>query len=299
MLSQRKPCKHMMGDGTLFPPVYTAIINSTFEAIEHSHSFIEILYFESGQGKHVINGREYPIQAGDIYLINANVKHSYSVTKAEKDVCVKNCIFYADKFNIPATEFIEQYYYRLFKKNIPFEHADFVYLNGDYQKDILHLLQLIENELKLGQSLQLDVIDNALNCILIRIFRSYASPNHEHYMSNENIVAMEESIEYIKKNFAASLSLSEVAANVNLSENYFNLLFKKYTSLTMKKYQQKIRCQEACILLENTNMTMEAICEAVGYIDIKQFFYIFKRVVGVPPGVYRKETASKSTSKDP
>ena len=98
MLSKRKPCKHMMGDGTLFPPVYTAIINSTFEAIEHSHSFIEILYFESGQGTHVINGREYPIQAGDIYLINANVKHSYSVTKIEKDVCVKNCIFYAKKW---------------------------------------------------------------------------------------------------------------------------------------------------------------------------------------------------------
>ena len=98
----------MTGTEEIKPPTYTFIVNSKFESSEHAHAFIEILYFQSGQGTHVINGKEYPIYPGDIYLINADVVHSYSLTRSEKDVCVKNCIFYADKFNVPANDFIKK-----------------------------------------------------------------------------------------------------------------------------------------------------------------------------------------------
>lgn len=36
-------------------------------------------------------------------------------------------------------------------------------------------------------------------------------------------------------------------------------------------------------------MSIESICEAVGYSDTKQFFYLFKRIIGIQPGLYRKQ----------
>lgn len=288
MFAPNTPCLYMTGEAEIKAPCNTAIINSQFEAVEHSHSFIEILYFESGQGKHIINGKEYNICPGDIYLINADVYHSYSIIGAEKDICVKNCIFRAEKFNLPANDFIKQYYRKTFEKEFPFETANFVHASGDRNKDIWHLLCLIENELELKYENYEKVVDLALECVLIKLFRKYALPDSSRYLSEENISAIETAIAYIKENYAQPLTLSEVAKKVNFSENYFNSLFKKYTSMTMKKYHQKIRCQEACRLLSSTNLTIEAICEHVGYLDVKQFFYIFKRLIGVNPGAYRK-----------
>lgn len=288
MFSPTTPCLYMTGEKELKPPAYTAVINSSFETVEHSHSFIEILYFESGQGKHVINGIEYPINPGDVYLINADIKHSYFITETTKDVCVKNCIFRAEKFRLPANDFIKRYYRKTFDKEFPVETANFVYMNGDRKKDIWNLLCLIENETELKYENYEKAVDLALECLLLKLFRNYASPDSSRYLSTENVSAMETAIAYIKENFAQPLTLSEVAKKVNFSENYFNSLFKKYTSMTMKKYHQKIRCQEACRLLSSTNLTIEAICEHVGYLDVKQFFYVFKRLIGVNPGAYRK-----------
>lgn len=294
MYSTKKPCTYMTGLKEITPPTYTYIVNSKFESPEHAHSFIEILYFESGQGTHIINGKEYPISPGDIYLINADVIHSYSLVRSEKDVCVKNCIFSAEKFNVPANDFIKKCYYKFFKGKIPFETANFIHLKGDYKNDFYNLLQIIENELKLKQLHYTDVVDNALKSLLIKLFRSYEEKDNPHYLSTENISAMEDAISIIKEKFNTNITLESLSKSLNFSKNYFNLIFKKYTSLTFRKYLQKVRCEKACELLENTNMSIESICEAVGYSDTKQFFYLFKRIIGIQPGLYRKQmTLSK------
>lgn len=288
MYSNRTPCTYMTGTVEIVPPTYTYIVNSKYESAEHAHSFIEILYFESGQGVHTINGRTYPISPGDIYLINADVVHSYSIVKSEKDVCVKNCIFSADKFGVPANDFIKSCYYKFFKSKVPFETANFIYVSGDYKKDIFNLLQLIENELKLKQPQYENIVNNALKSILIKLFRSYEEKDNPHYLSTENITALEEAISFIKQNYMDNITLESLSKQLNYSRNYFNLIFKKYTSLTLRKYIQKTRCEAACDLLERTDMSVESICGAVGYSDAKQFFSIFKRIIGIQPRNYRK-----------
>ena len=289
MYSAKKHCAYMTGTVEILPPTYTYIVNSKYEAQEHAHSFIEILYFESGQGVHVINGVNYPISPGDIYLINADVVHSYSIVRSEKEVCVKNCIFFADKFSVPANDFIKKCYYNFFKSKFPFETANFIHVSGDYKKEVFNLLQLIENELKLKQPNYEEIVNSALKSVLIKLFRSYEEKGNPNYLSDENITAMEEAISYIKQNYMTNITLESLSKQLNYSSNYFNLIFKKYTSLTLRKYIQKTRCEKACELLETTYLSIESICEAVGYSDPKQFFYIFKRIVGIQPGLYRKQ----------
>lgn len=292
MYSKIKPCTYMTGKTEIVPPTYTFVNNSTLESHEHAHSFIEIVYFNSGQGTHRINGKEFNISSGDVFLINANTTHSYSIIDPEKEVCVKNCIFLADKFNLPANDFIKTFYFKLFNEKLPFETANFIYVNGDYKKEIYNLLQIIEDELKLKHRHYEEIVDNVLYSILIKIFRSYEQKNNNQYISTENITVLEDAIAYLKTHYHENITLIELSKNFNFSKNYFNLIFKRYTSMTFKKYIQKLRCDKACELLESTNYTIENICETVGYSDPKQFFYIFKEIVGITPGAYRKQATT-------
>ena len=46
--------------------------------------------------------------------------------------------------------------------------------------------------------------------------------------------------------------------------------------MTILKYVRKKRIEKACRLLVETNDTVEAICEEVGYGDLKYFYSLFR-----------------------
>ncbi|HAX50535.1 MAG TPA: DNA-binding response regulator, partial [Lachnospiraceae bacterium] len=69
---------------------------------------------------------------------------------------------------------------------------------------------------------------------------------------------------------------------------YFSSLFKKETGTTFMEYLLEIRLNKAKELLKETNLSVAAICERVGYTDLKHFQKIFKREMEVSPNQYRK-----------
>ncbi len=51
---------------------------------EETHAHVEqILYFQSGQGKAVFNGEEFPIGAGDVAIVPPGTKHNFINTGHE------------------------------------------------------------------------------------------------------------------------------------------------------------------------------------------------------------------------
>ena len=54
------------------------------------------------------------------------------------------------------------------------------------------------------------------------------------------------------------------------------------------QYLQRIRFEHACHLLRQTDLTVAAIAPAVGYADPAFFAHTFKRLIGLPPGQYRR-----------
>src|SRR3989339_1644159 len=48
------------------------------EGNRHSHEFLEIVFIAKGTGMHNIDGREYRISRGDVYVINIGSSHAYT-----------------------------------------------------------------------------------------------------------------------------------------------------------------------------------------------------------------------------
>ena len=67
------------------------IICATPDVNVHAHEFYELVYVDSGCARHNVAGSVYDIGAGDLFLVDIGVEHSYS--ERSPDFSVINCLF--------------------------------------------------------------------------------------------------------------------------------------------------------------------------------------------------------------
>ena len=60
--------------------------------------------------------------------------------------------------------------------------------------------------------------------------------------------------------------------------------------MTYSAYLQQVRLEKAAFMLTRSNMTIDEICEAVGYRNKGFFYKIFKQKYGMKPAEYRKNS---------
>lgn len=95
-------------------------------------------------------------------------------------------------------------------------------------------------------------------------------------------------IEYIKRNYMNKVTLEEVASQVYLSPAYFSKIFKEEMNQTFNSYLNKVKINMSKKLLLDDSFTLVEISNCVGYEDQSYFSKVFKKIVGVSPGKYRK-----------
>lgn len=88
----------------------------------------------------------------------------------------------------------------------------------------------------------------------------------------------------------AGLSLTRVAEYVGLNEKYFTNRFTKETGETFSAYLTELRMQKAKELLKTTTFKIYEIAEMVGYNNVEHFNRMFKKLNGVSPVQFRKNT---------
>jgi two-component system response regulator YesN len=99
----------------------------------------------------------------------------------------------------------------------------------------------------------------------------------------------EQAKRFMQDNFTdQALSLKTVAAYVGFNEKYFSTLFAKESGTTFIAYLNDLRIQRAQDLLEQTDLKMYEISEAVGYGSVEHFNHIFKKKLGKTPKEYRQ-----------
>lgn len=93
--------------------------------------------------------------------------------------------------------------------------------------------------------------------------------------------------EYIARNYMKTLTLEEISKHVHLNASYLSIVFKKETGQNFSDYLTGYRIEMAKNMLRQSDMSIAAISEAVGYADSKYFSRIFTRLVGIKPSAYR------------
>lgn len=94
--------------------------------------------------------------------------------------------------------------------------------------------------------------------------------------------------QYIESMLSYSISLSELADQVGLSEYHFCRVFKSATGMSPYNYVLRKRIEFACHCLQNDNLSIQEVAFMTGFGDPIQFAKQFKRFNGVTPTAYRQ-----------
>lgn len=92
---------------------------------------------------------------------------------------------------------------------------------------------------------------------------------------------------WLKNNLANDLSLQDVALQFGISQRTLSRRFKAATGSTANHYLQKVRLEMAQELLASTNLTVQDVAVAVGYVDQGYLTKVFKRELNQTPTDYR------------
>lgn len=93
--------------------------------------------------------------------------------------------------------------------------------------------------------------------------------------------------DYVAQHYAEELSLEGLAAQVYLSPSYMSKLFKRETGENLSTYIQKVRIDEAKLLLRTTGLKTYKVALRVGIPDPVYFSRIFKKLTGIKPKDFR------------
>lgn len=256
---------------------------------EHKHEFLEVVYISNGSALHSINGREYPVTRGDLFLLDYSDSHTF--IKVSSDFTIITCCFLPELIdssllNLENAGEILKY---LIFCPINDEKSEFYFSINliSKQKDFDDILENMVTEFSNKQMGYQSVLKGYLLILLSRVFRT-ASEKQNTNTNRDLSNAVEKALGYLKSNFSHSTSLEEIARLVLLSPNYFAAVFKNTTGCNFTDYIHKIRIDEACRLLTSSNKSILEVMNDIGYSDSKFFYSLFKRITSMTPGEYKK-----------
>lgn len=95
--------------------------------------------------------------------------------------------------------------------------------------------------------------------------------------------------EYITKNLNGKITVKQLTLAFSVSDTYLQNAFRSVYGMPVISFIRTQKMQSAAQVLIHTNRTIDEIAEEFGYENESKFSAAFKRIMGDPPGVYRKE----------
>jgi YesN/AraC family two-component response regulator len=95
-------------------------------------------------------------------------------------------------------------------------------------------------------------------------------------------------MQYIEQNHRRRVSLSSVAAMLNVSPNYLSRLFRREAGLTLTAFVHRVRLDHAIGLLTESNRSISEIAYRVGYQNYRDFYRNFVKYEKASPREVRR-----------
>lgn len=99
--------------------------------------------------------------------------------------------------------------------------------------------------------------------------------------------------EFIMKNYADSIQVSDIARHLGIDRTYLYRIFMEHENISPKQYLLQHRLRIATEMLYSTDSTITEIALACGFKDPAAFGQYFRQAVGSTPRDYRKAFRKK------
>ena len=113
------------------------------------------------------------------------------------------------------------------------------------------------------------------------------------YFTRSQIKIVKEAEEIIMNDLSKRITAKEMALHFGISESSFKLYIKGILGDSYLSYFRKKRMEKAADLLENTNLKIIEISNAIGYENQGKFAKVFFQIYGITPLEFRRLSQTK------
>jgi len=240
----------------------------------HWHERMELLYVEAGELELYFGQEHYSVDQGQTAVVSPGMMHCG--VAGERGVVYHAIMFDVEKFQ-NGTMASQKYLAPVCK-----------YRTG-FQKVAQHT-EIKETVEKLVKALSGGRGDNPL--VAIGIIYEVIGLLCQHCGAGSGMVHRVDKgfgrvIEYINANYTEKISARSISEKFGYNETYFCRRFKAATGITVMKYIQILRLEQAQRLLKATEEEVGNISWKCGFSDVGYFSNCFKKHFGYTPSEFR------------
>ncbi len=248
----------------------------------HQHDFNELEIILSGSAINSVNGFEFPVGAGDLFVIGREARHeirqvdSLELYNIAYDAsALRSCN--EDLRGLPGfhTLFaLEELYAGQSGIRMKLSPAVFT--------KVKTLLEELHAEYSNGEAGFRSMIMCDFTRLLLILSRSCAAGE-----SSGSIGKIAHACAYIEREYLSDVNIGRLAASVFMSERQFRRLFCRVYGMPPFAYILNLRLAYACQLLRTSDQSITDIAMASGFSDDNYFTRCFRQKIGTTPGRYR------------
>lgn len=259
-----------------------------FEMEPHTHKEFEIMYIASGtcivrywSNKKEV--KEYVLREGEYVLFDCNIMHELKVTRGVPCRILN--------LEISLINSIQEKYLLLVTENSKslqdfMKHPISIYKGYDAAGNLHTIITELHKQLQNP----MDEAENRImqNLILAQFLVEISRQRTKKSDIEGGSIYVRKALDYLSIHFDQEIKIHEIAAAVGVSAAYLQRLFKKQTGKTLVEKINALRIEKAKLLLETSRLPVTDIAFSVGFNNRQHFTYIFYKLTGSSPAVYRK-----------
>lgn len=259
--------------------------------INHYHSFSEMVLINEGRGVQNINGVDYKVEKGDLFLMDGATTHYF-----RKGSCchIVNILYEKKNLGLPWELLRQSRGYNMFFEVEPQGRSiknfrNHLRLNEKNLKLFSSYTRNISNQVKIAEEEEnvyskLDALKSFVELIIfISRLSEHASESYDSVLPGiSRVIAM------LETDFGENHTLDTMASAACTSPRNFSRQFSRVTGETPGNYLLKIRMQNALKLLRNSDLSIDLIASRCGFSDSCYFSKTFSRCFGITARECRK-----------
>ncbi len=271
-------------------PVVAMTVNYRYPDVpRHAHDFIEIVTVNRGRGRHLLDGGEERLTAGDVFIIPRGVRHGYA---NDGGLAITNLLF--------QMEAVDRAYPSL--REMPGFPGFFLAEEGKRSGRLLSLnaeelagLEELEKRIFREQAGSASGRETILLALLAEVL-VYLARLLENRPAAEAAHPLFKVRDYLQKHAAEKTPVAQLAALAHMSERNFQRVFFRVFGETPAGFRLRLRLEKARELLKATDWEVGRIAAETGFSGNAYLSRCFREWYGVSPGEFRREVRSRDST---
>ncbi|MBD0787905.1 AraC family transcriptional regulator [Vibrio sp. Y2-5] len=262
----------------------------------HRHDYSELFLVISGKGNHLVSSHIYPLNPGDVFVINGDIEHAFQDVDKLRII---NLMFEADApfFETPSLRRLSGYQAMFKVEPIARQTSKYrsqLTLNDEQFPIVEELIQRIGQEYDQAESGFETMLTSLMQQLAVTLARMYQQQTQD---LPQTTMALGRALIFIEQNFTNSnMHSRDIAQAAFISQRQLERLFKQFLNTSPNLYLREMQLKHAHALLANDNpMPIQQVAEQSGFSDSNYFSKCFKKKFALSPRQYIKQKRKPET----